>query len=429
MKKVDVDSVIQTSKYPDLPFSSSSDVLLSVILLFSELSPKSNVLCSPAINFRKVEQQNYTMPDDKYNHSMFESVMDVDRKDSFQNSSLHLMSFKTLYDDKTQSKSHYESIGKVEYEIEHDKKTTNTLVTLQNVFVNSMDIEEITVLECIFGIDLNKQEKPCTNGHANIFHFNKLLSVFSFWKNELNVSKENFTQLWSNLEMPDITEDIVNLNDIFREAHDWFSFLTDFKISLIEGNHRLEMFARLMLGYDINVPVPLKKKESPTIMPEQSTVYRSIPCVFYHQRFCTVDNRFLKLLKEHSMDIQRSKQVYIETTWQSLLRRIAEDIRTKTDYGEAPEFTIDAFTWLGTEYRETSHEQKLVKIHNSLIQIIHDNIFQHEPSRTALKDVNRQELEQAINKSTTYKIGKTSHFYTNVSHCVNILTVRFQKQN
>jgi len=395
------------------------DILLSVILLFSELSPKSNLLCSPNINFRKTQQHNFKTVDEVNNTSMEQCIMDVKRKDAFQNSPIHLISFKTSYEKCDNSKIYYESIGKVEYDFD-DNTTNNTLVSLENVVANPVDKAEILVLECIFGVDLKKEEANCANGFAHTFHFDKLLSKFRFWKNDMCLKKDNFTQLWNNLNMPDITKDSNDICAIVREAHDWFSFLTDFKISLIEGNHRLEIFTRLILGYNIEQHAPLRREDKPPInLPEQSTVFKSIPCEFYYQKYCAITHDVLKEFYKYSLAIQQSKTVYLHTTWQTLLRRIAEDIRIQTNYGDNTELVIDAMDWICTSIKDKPNEDKLINIHKFLLKIINDNFFEHEPAKSELKTVNRENLESELLRSTQAKFGRSSLFYQVVSKYTN----------
>jgi len=410
-------SVITKTNLQYIPFSTRCDILLPVILLFSELSPQSNLLCSPEINFRKVQQKNFLKTEKVFKKSMSECVMDTEKTDSFQNSNIHLVSFKTTYDDGSANlQTNFESVGTVMYRLEDDVTNLNTLVKLQNVFVSPIDIQDITILECIFGCNLSGEEKPSTGSKVNLFNFQKLLHCFSEWQRKMYLEKDDFTDLWERLGMPDITKDYISLPDVIQEAHDWFAFLTDFRMCCIEGNHRLELLVRLALGYDIDVPAPLKKLEAPKIIPKESTVYKPMDCVYYYQLFCNIDRQFVTEMKKYSLNMQMAKTVYIRTTWQTLLRRIAEKIRYQTDFGEKDECVVDAFTMLILKEQDNEiNFSKLHSIHKNLLHIINDVIFENDPAASKLTNISRVDLEQTIHDQPIGLLGKTCHVYTNVS--------------
>jgi len=228
--------------------------------------------------------------------------------------------------------------------------------------------------------------------------------------------KKHFELLWEKLDMPDITKDINLLPEIIAQAQQWFSFLTDFRLSCIEGNHRMEFYARIALGFGIYEPAPLKKLQSPRLFPKGSTVYKAIPVQFYFQTNCSMDTQFLKAMKDHSTEIQTKKQIVIQSTWRNVLSTIAEKIYELTNGGEKAEYVLDPFEFITThEKKNDANVEKLENIHFALISIILDVMYTLDPAKKDMKNANKEELAKLTHQKFKGISGISSHCFSNVS--------------
>jgi len=229
--------------------------------------------------------------------------------------------------------------------------------------------------------------------------------------------------------MPNVTENVISLPDVLSEAQQWFSFLSDFRLNCIEGNHRLEFYSRIALGYNIYQAAPLEKLTSPRLFNKYSTVYRAISLQFYYQTNCYWQNdSFLKAMKAHSNDIQTKKIVYLPSTWSNVMSVIAEKIYERTSGGEDSNYTIDPFEILVTMDKDpkklrkdnTENLEKLIKIQISLIKIMNEVLFTLEPAKTEMKEMTKDKaaFDNALEIKQKGVTGISSCVFPNVSFCL-----------
>jgi len=196
--------------------------------------------------------------------------------------------------------------------------------------------------------------------------------------------------------------------------------LTDFRLSCLEGNHRLEFYSRIALGFDINQQAPLQFLDNPRQFPPESTVYRCIPAQIYFQSNVFVTEAYINKIQVQSFVIQKQKALQIKSTWQNILSTIAEKIMIITNGGEKEEYVIDPFTILTTKDSKLDDNlEKLSNIHQTLLDIVIDVCFEYDPAREELKEIdkifNKQKMKNVVKKKTTFWKGITSHIYSFVS--------------
>jgi len=182
--------VLYTTNYSYIPFSSSGEILLPVILLFSEFSLTTNLLCSPDINFRKVNQSNYHKKDEYFQQTLEENAFAEKGNDTFQASSIHLTAFRQSIEEKDNNKIVYESVCKGGYVFKDGEELDNTLVKLENVIVNPVNENTIHNLGLILDTDFMPYKQSCEENEALIFDFSKLLSCFQFMKKMVIFAKK-----------------------------------------------------------------------------------------------------------------------------------------------------------------------------------------------------------------------------------------------
>jgi len=402
----------------NLPVYMNDNVLLMYILFFMEISPVSNLICSPNVNFRPVEQKNYFCKDSHFQSTFEHNAFDSEINNTFQSGTLHLIGFKRNFNENNSVKPKFQSIGRNVYAT-NNTTMKNVLVSLQNIEVDHIRIPDIYQLAHIFNSELNTSFADIAETGLSTFNYNTIFNNFKCLKKN-NFSADGFSTLWMNLNMPDITEDCNHLHQRIYLTNQWFSFLSDFRFGCIEGNHRLEFFSRIALGFDIDRSAPLILLENPKEFPLTSTVFKTIPTKFYFLNNNDINESMLKDIKNQSFMIQKQKGLIIKPTWQSLLSAIAAKIMIVTNGGTNEDTTIDPFEVLTTkdDDKKTSLK-KLVNIHSNLLDIMIDIFYEMDPAREHFKEIenvfSQADLRNIVSNKMLYWKGITSFIYTQVS--------------
>jgi len=402
----------------------NADLLLMFILFFVEISPCSNLLCSPNVNFRPVYQTNYQSEDTHFDSTLEENGFDTKNNNTFQQGNLHLIYFKQQFSENTDDKVIYQSLGRVEYKTD-EEVIKNCTVQLENAIADVMDFNSFEELGLIFNEYLcaGTARKDEDEESVLVFDCTKLFNIFKPIQ-ENPTYKSSFTKLWENLNMPDITGTTTSITEAVQTTRQWFTFLTDFRLSCLEGNHRLEFYSRIALGFNINQPAPLQLLENPVEFPQESTVYKCIPAQIYFQNNNTITKEFIDKVRIQSYVIQKQKSLQIKSTWQIVLSTIAEKIMIATDGGEKEESVVDPFFTLITKDAENKNFEKLIEIHKRLLDLTIDVFFEYDPAREELKEIervfNKQQMKKVLQRKTVNWKGITSHIYTVVSLTISI---------
>jgi len=233
--------LILQSPSAEIPLYCTDNLLLLVMLLFSEVSSYSSLVCSPDVNFRQVSQSNFQREDSSFHTTLEKNGFDKLQNNTFQQGTIHLIGFKKTVEERNPVKHAYRSISKVDYQFENEVKK-NVTVDLENVFVNPLDNVVIEELESIFNVNLSPEETLIRGRNCLTFNYPKLFSIFRCFESSGGINKTIFEEFWKKLEMPNVTNNLEEMHEIISRSQQWFSFLTSFRLTCVEGNHRLDFF-------------------------------------------------------------------------------------------------------------------------------------------------------------------------------------------
>ena len=221
---------------------------------------------------------------------------------------------------------------------------------------------------------------------------------------------DNFKEMLHRLQLPFKYNEKKNLAVNRSYFRDFFSYLTNIRCAVVEGQHRCELAARILQGYKLGECIPLRNNDTDCSIPEKSTLFKQIQVVLY---YCQndekmLDNTVVKYLKAISEKIANQKRLIVDVTWHNFFCEVIYDISQDIDLCSSLFATENNFFLEQVKYRDTkSLNVKSNKIKACLHQILTHAIFYY----SLFKELTTDNVEEHSPKMEDWAGDSNSWLY------------------
>ena len=369
-------TLLNQNQWQSFNFTQSFDTSLPLCSFFLERSPHSNLFVAPAVNVRQVDPRSYTTSTNG-KIAITEAICQ-ENNTTFSARKMVLYPFViTKQDDAGTPGVTLISVSRGKY-VYNKEIIKNTSVVVTNIKASNVTPWEIKCLYAFFNHSTNDQSD-------NIINWEKV------FRKDLQVT--DTIQLMKFLKNKKLPEKLVNEEFRFevnmRNVSSFIQMCTNIRICYPEGQHRMECASRVLYGYPLLSPAPLrddtertqKKCDMNTLLKNlqcvesNSTIFGNIPCMVYYSSLEEVhsfDGTYLKMLQRLSSTVQSQATLEVETSYHSFYFDLNKDINKEISQDTHELLSEQDWANLSLEKSQNSEiisdQEKLFALHRIINQ-------------------------------------------------------------
>lgn len=392
------------------------NVLANALLLlsFSEWAPKCNSIVTPEYNSRHVFIKNFTRRA-QYELSMFEEAMQG-KTNSFQGSAITALGYqKALKNSSVPDRSFLRTIAKHNY---HDTTLqtdySNVLVQYGQYSANCLTTQCVKQLQVIFGIE----ELGCLHKGLDYVAFDLARMFQVFQTNDRVIDSDLLNKICEDMKFEGVLEGKTSFEQKLDTFCLFFQFSTDFRLAILEGQHRLLFLFLILRRLAIKPVVPSENHSRMYNIPAGSTLFGNFDIHLHFIKFAprcsipsTIPAELVRQLPIFSRQIQQQRRKEVKEGWQDSFTDLFQNVSSKV-YEKIKGKKFDWFSYVTTNVRSDTFkeiENWLSRIHSQIAEqftfhVMDDPVIQKDIQKLELK---KEDLQKFLGskKFKTYNLN------------------------
>ena len=221
--------------------------------------------------------------------------------------------------------------------------------------------------------------------------FQDYKAILSLFNDFDTASEENFKSMLDELQIPFVYDNETDLASNRLHFKMFFSCLTKIRCAVVEGSHRLKSSSRLLQGFSLGSPIPLRMDADQ--LPPGCTVFKPVQTNVYDRldKGLVLGQKARKVLRIISKKISEDKKRIVKDSWAQWMTNVLDEIVTHEDlqkvlYNYQNEFWLeDVYHWDISKDIIRSN-----KIKKYLHEILTNAIFESYPCKELLLHVKKK---------------------------------------
>lgn len=292
-----------------------------------------------------------------------------------------------------------ESLMLLDYEV-NGKLHRQIKLHVPNVVCKIPVEEELIALAVIFDVKLPSQSSKVSKESRLGSYYQAILEKLK------NFKAVNLDSLKRSLE--EVGLDVMPIEEqktVEYHVHKLQRFirtLTKLSVSIVEGNHRFQLFSRHLLGYDLLLPMP-SATETPKrkiCLDESMTFFKEISFKIYLPKG---DNnkiqKIAKSLQKCSVAIAKAKTLIIRRQWKDAWMQVFDRISQDADlqeilYPDIKSFAESGPLYTGKKSDESEAQLKFITICKAIHKHICDAMLHDDPTERLANFPTEEQIEE-----------------------------------